>query len=56
MLIHEILKCQNPILLKKLCELYEIDDLRKTPGDFDYYNYAWEMQTDSNGQRLNYGR
>ena len=57
MFIHEIIKYKNPVLLEKLCEMYKISELRKTPGCIDdYYNYAWEMQTDSEGQRLNYKR
>ena len=59
MFIHEIIKYKNPVLLENLCEMYNLreEDFIHSPGDKnDYYNFAKEMQTDYQGQRLNYGR
>ena len=52
MFIHEIIKYKNPILLEKLCEMYNLreDDLAHSPGDKnDYYDFVREMQTDIRG-------
>ena len=59
MLIHEILKSESPYLLKLICKQFNLDEksLKPSPGDFvDYYDFAKEMQTDAEGQSLNYAR
>lgn len=59
MQIHEILSAESPYLFKLLCKQYNLDEkcLSPSSGDKeDYYNFAREMVTDSNDQRLNYGR
>jgi len=58
MRIHEILRCQNPQLLKKLCELFKIDeeDLISSKTELGYFNAFYEMTHDSEGRYLNYNR
>lgn len=58
MLIHEILKSQDPILLRKLCETFKIeeDDLLPSKIELGYFNPAYEMTHDSEGRYLDYTR
>lgn len=58
MLIHEILKSQNPILLRKLCETFHIDedDLLPSKVELGYFNAFYEMTHDSEGRYLDYTR
>jgi len=58
MLIHEILRYQNPQLLKKLCELFKIDeeDLFSSRAELGYFDAFYEMTHDSEGRYLNYNR
>ena len=56
MLLCEILKVKQPAEFILLCTLFGIDekDLQKSSNEVDWFNPAWEMTHDSEGQYLNY--
>lgn len=56
MLLHEILEVKQPDVFVLLCTLFGIDekDLQKSSNEVDWFNPAWEMTHDSEGQYLNY--
>ena len=56
MLLCEILKVKQPEEFVLLCTLFGIDDkdLQKSSNEVDWFNPAWEMTHDSEGQYLNY--